>query len=345
MFMIISGDFSKGAYLQDELFSPKKRIIETKVLKTTVTHLCNAEKIRLLSSDEIKELIYDANCDVLLSKYLEECLTSVKNACFEYRFSNGKSFKAIADTQTFREIQKSGEKKMPENKLSKTNSNIGCIVGMVMSAMLLVIIVKGCMEDYSSNARIAAQEDAPIASFAAYGISPAQEQSARNALNKIGIDKITRIEKEADGEYTFYYGKEEPPVWLTFKGTKVKTIDLTVKVKHLREDRLVDVPGKTLYKNGKAIWKVQDFVFMEGESRAMYRNDVQEYVKSILKVPESAKFPDCFIDCSGWAMSKDKGIVIVQSYVDSRNGLGLTSRMFFEAQYKNGRIISFRHWN
>ena len=344
MFMIISGDFSRSAALQEEFFSSVKKIVEVKGLKSTTTCLCNAEEIRLLSTDEIKELIYDANCNALASKYLEECLKSVKNACFEYRFSNGKSFKAVADTQTFREIQKSGEKKMPENKLSKTNSNIGCIIILIIFAIFFVIIFRGCKEDFSSNAP-ATQEEASIASFAAYGISSAQEQAARNALNKIGIDKVTKIEKESDEEYTFYYGKEEPPVWLTFKGTKVKTIDLTVKVKHLREDRMVDVPGKTIYKNGKATWKVQDFVFMEGESRGMYRNDVQEYVKSILKVPESAKFPDCFIDCSGWAMSKDKGIVIVQSYVDSRNGLGLTSRMFFEAQYKNGRIISFRHWN
>ena len=108
MFKIISGDFEKTAiYMNNQIFESKNN-----------TYLYNAESIRVLSEDEIKGLIYDAEYSSY-TKDLEKTLKNTKTVCFEYKFTNGQYFKAISDLSTFHKIQKSGEKTVIEEELHK----------------------------------------------------------------------------------------------------------------------------------------------------------------------------------------------------------------------------------
>ena len=343
MFAVISGDFPGTVVLQNQPFSSDMIMIQIYEKNRTEIHLKNAEKIRTLEEKEIKELIYDANFSNF-THYLEQCLKSTKTVCFEYVFSNGKSFKAVSDLSTFHMIQKSGWKKIDEEKLSKTEkvNNTGCYVGLVIIAIIFVLMFKSCMVSCSDMAHTShydiVNEPPAITSFVAYGLSEVQEQKIRAALAKVGVTDIIKINKESSDEYEVFYDKENS-VWVNLNGNTVKSIDASEYAKHL-DGHIVTVPGKTIYKNGKAIWKAQDFAFLDGE-RSKYRNLSQEYVKQMLKWPDTAKFPDCFIDCSGWAMSKEKGIVIVQSHVQSENSFGMMVRQKYQIKFKGNRVIEF----
>jgi len=59
----------------------------------------------------------------------------------------------------------------------------------------------------------------------------------------------------------------------------------------------------------------------------------EEAVKSALKAPSTAKFPDSFINSDQWHMSKSNNIVTVQSYVDAENSFGAMLRNNFTAQF------------
>ena len=49
-------------------------------------------------------------------------------------------------------------------------------------------------------------------------------------------------------------------------------------------------------------------------------------IKSLLVSPSTAKFPNIL----HWKFAKDKGILIVQSYVDSQNAYGAMIRNYFQ---------------
>lgn len=128
MFKIISGDFEKTAIYANE------KLIESK----SSTYLYNAEKITILSEEEIKELLYNAEYSKY-AKELEKALKNIKIVCFEYKFTNGKNFKAIADLNIFHKIQKTGEKTIPEEKLTKANSK-GCLIAIIIFIFLLILV-------------------------------------------------------------------------------------------------------------------------------------------------------------------------------------------------------------
>lgn len=67
------------------------------------------------------------------------------------------------------------------------------------------------------------------------------------------------------------------------------------------------------------------------------QNSAQEFVKQVLLSPSSAKFPKS----SEWKMAETKEGIIVQSYVDSPNALGVTIRSEFQLKIQGDTVISF----
>lgn len=62
----------------------------------------------------------------------------------------------------------------------------------------------------------------------------------------------------------------------------------------------------------------------------------QETIKTILKSPSTAKFPNIL----EWSMTKTRKGIVVQSYVDSQNSFGAELRNEFQFIIKGGTITS-----
>lgn len=110
MFKIISGDFAKDTSIQSD------KLVEMRGFNFIKTSIGNAKEINLIPENEIKAMIYNADYSVY-TKDLEKALKSTKVVCFEYKYTNGKTFKALADLNTYHKIQKLGEKEIDEEKL------------------------------------------------------------------------------------------------------------------------------------------------------------------------------------------------------------------------------------
>lgn len=80
-----------------------------------------------------------------------------------------------------------------------------------------------------------------------------------------------------------------------------------------------------LYKKGKVVAKLEDYTFTVNEM-TKWQLLCEDKVKSILKSPSTAKFPNI----TEWGFGKDKDTITIQGYVDSENGFGAELRSKFQ---------------
>lgn len=80
-----------------------------------------------------------------------------------------------------------------------------------------------------------------------------------------------------------------------------------------------------LYSKGKFKATIQDFTFSVEEA-SKYQSLCEEKVKTILKSPSTAKFPNF----QEWGFGKEKNSVTVQGYVDAQNSFGAETRSTFQ---------------
>lgn len=93
-----------------------------------------------------------------------------------------------------------------------------------------------------------------------------------------------------------------------------------------------------LYAKGKVKAKIQDFTFSTDEA-TKYQLLCEEQVKSVLKAPNTAKFPVI----TEWGFGKTKKNIIVQGYVDAQNSFGAEIRSDFQFKFdkETNSITSF----
>lgn len=63
-----------------------------------------------------------------------------------------------------------------------------------------------------------------------------------------------------------------------------------------------------------------------------YMSLAEEYIKSILKTPSTAKFPSKIKDYKDWNISRYKDVLAISTYVDSQNSYGAMLRSYFTVQ-------------
>lgn len=79
------------------------------------------------------------------------------------------------------------------------------------------------------------------------------------------------------------------------------------------------------YKDGKVLDNAKDYVVSFNEA-SDYNIRCMHVIKSLLISPSTAKFPNI----NHWAFVKKKGILTIQSYVDSQNAYGAMIRSNFQ---------------
>lgn len=143
MFKIISGDFDKASICN---FAS---IVESKGFETTTTLLKNAEVIKLLSDDEINNLIQNSDY-ALFVKDLKKAIKNDDTVCFYYKFKNGKEFTAIADLKTYQLVASNAKEEISEEKLTKTTSSKnGCLLAIIV--VVVLFILGGCLGSFQSS--------------------------------------------------------------------------------------------------------------------------------------------------------------------------------------------------
>lgn len=149
--------------------------------------------------------------------------------------------------------------------------------------------------------------------------SSEQEESILKILKECGIDKIDSIKHD---ETLDDMNKENE------KGYRVSFSGINNIILYLNSDSTVNIiryADNNLYIKKKVVSTIQDYTFTLNE-----QSDLQMYcqkaIKSILKSPSTAKFPNI----KKWGFGKQDGEIIVQSYVDSQNSFGAELRSEFQ---------------
>ena len=172
-----------------------------------------------------------------------------------------------------------------------------------------------------------------------------------NFLNIVNIDPINKynivrtkqaIEILFDKNNNFREYKIDFKKYLDefFKKSKILTsLKLTQELHDkISDNKIICIrwADKDFYRDGKVLLNFNDYLISWDEKNE-YNIDAQERIKSLLKAPSTAKFPNI----NNWKFGKDNGIVTVQAYVDSENSFGAKLRSEFQIKYdSNKNVIS-----
>lgn len=148
-----------------------------------------------------------------------------------------------------------------------------------------------------------------------------QEKVILNAFKECGFDgeiEAIKHDEMLDGAYSE-----------TGKGYRVNFKDgaknVTLYLKENGEIEKIRYITKNFYEYGKVLDNARDYVVTFNEKND-YNIRCMHVIKSLLVSPSTAKFPNIL----HWKFAKDKGILIVQSYVDSQNAYGAKIRNNFQ---------------
>lgn len=148
-------------------------------------------------------------------------------------------------------------------------------------------------------------------------ISLEQSKNAQKIFKDIGIEKIDEV--KADD----LLNHDE------MKGFRVKSGGLNL-VSYFINGNLSQVKfaDNLLYKDGKLLASIKDYTLsIKEQSDLQFK--CQEGVKSILKTPSTAVFPNIL----EWKFNKNKERIIVQSYVEAQNSFGAKIRSTFQVVF------------
>lgn len=165
-------------------------------------------------------------------------------------------------------------------------------------------------------------------------LSDEQEKNIVQVIKDIGIDgNIEKVEHDEllDGLYSE-----------TGKGYRISISDSEINnlILYLKENKDIEAinwADINFYKDGEIKDNIKDYTLASSQ-RAQYQNRAEELIKSILISPATAKFPNS----NQWNIRINKGIVFMQSFVDSQNAFGAVIRSDFKIKYdtKTATIIS-----
>lgn len=160
-------------------------------------------------------------------------------------------------------------------------------------------------------------------------ISPEKAQETIEVLGTVGIEEDADIihDELLDGAH------DEGE-----KGYRINTSKASNVILYISKDETVNLikyADNILYENNTVVANLGDFT-LTNEEKSQLQYNCQEAIKSILKSPSTAKFPNIL----EWKFGKQDGVTIVQGYVDSQNGFGAMIRSDFQFKIQDNNVIS-----
>ena len=210
---------------------------------------------------------------------------------------------------------------LPIQNLQKTskqrNKKHGCLIPVLVIFILfgigLTVGVLNIMKnpDKYDSSRISAKF---------IDVSPEEGKKIDSVLKKCGIEKLKSFEHDELLDGIHFNGETGYRLAIN---DNVKNIIL-----YLNEDKsvyLLKYSTYDLYIDNAVTATIQDYTLTNKEvSDLMIK--CEEKVKSILKSPSTANFPNIL----SWGFKKEKNIVTVQGYVDAQNSFGAEIRSTFQ---------------
>lgn len=204
----------------------------------------------------------------------------------------------------------------------KKGMSAGAIVALALLGILAFVILMGMIGSRFFNS--ADSVSGGNTSFnitdiqKVAGISEEQEAAIVEILNNCGIEIKTIVHDELLDDVN----KDNET------GYRVSTGDVNNIILYLNPDKTVNIiryADNDLFEDGKTISSINDYIVTWDEASDL-QISCQNAIKSILKSPSTAKFPNL----TEWGFSKQDGEIIVQGYVDSQNSFGAELRSEFQ---------------
>lgn len=187
---------------------------------------------------------------------------------------------------------------------------------LTLFIVLQCLLVMGCGDD-SPKGNTAQDKTSIIANSC--NVNKEQAKAINDimvACDLTDFNEIVPNEKWKDSKSKGYYIQKNG-----------RHIGVNLYVQNDGKIKTLAFPGKSmLYDRGKIVAKYTDFVVTEEQFNTA-RVTCQLAIKSLLKNPDSAKFPAR----SGWVMQKDSKGIAVQSSFDAKNSFNAKIRSNFTA--------------
>ncbi|WML35344.1 hypothetical protein [Clostridium sp. OS1-26] len=189
-------------------------------------------------------------------------------------------------------------------------------IGWLIPVFIICILGLAVAYTAKNEDKLGAMQGGTIMKTAS--ITKEQENEVITILKECGINKIQKIEHDSSLDGINIEGE---------KGYRLKAENIDNIILYITKDSKVNMvrwADNSLYENGKVISKITDFTLSNKEVSDL-QVKCQNAVKSVLKSPSTAKFPNIL----EWKFAKNKEKIIVQSYVDSQNSFGAEVRSEF----------------
>lgn len=171
------------------------------------------------------------------------------------------------------------------------------------------------------------------------GVDKEQAEEIVKVLDSVGVSNINEIARD-DGLDDYFWNKGTDKGYrLAYSGDDTNDMHRTVIV-NISEDgtvlaiKMAATHGTVLYENGQIKDNLNNYI-MTSDDMSKYKRLAENLMLNVLKSPSTAKFPSI----NEYNFGKDKGIVTVQSYVDSQNSYGATIRGDFQIKF-NGETAT-----
>lgn len=204
----------------------------------------------------------------------------------------------------------------------------GClIVFITFFIIFIIILVVATIFAFKNADSLGATPSSKIAK--SLDISGDNAEIVLGIFKDIGIDEKVNIEHDELLDNAHFEGE---------KGYRLNTNDVSSLILYMNVDEtvyLIKYVDNVLYENGNVVSKLNEFTLTLNE-KSILQNRSQKAIKTILKSPSTAKFPNI----NEWRFGKQDGVITIQSYVESQNSFGAMIRSDFQMKIQNEEVIS-----
>ncbi len=209
------------------------------------------------------------------------------------------------------------------SKLYERNWNLFKNICLCLLILILLMgIVVGCGEEIPANIN---------SIMNACGTTREESESINAILEKCEIKNIKSITHDDMLDDMYNEGDT---------GYRIEAEGLKNIILYLNSNKVVSIiryAGVDLYSDNIYKEKLTSF-YLSSDYKVALKTDCENYVKSILNYPKTAKFP--WFDWE-YSFNYENKIATVISYVDAKNAFGVESRSYFTFMYKiNGNSYS-----
>lgn len=200
----------------------------------------------------------------------------------------------------------------------------GCLIGFLIFIIAFiaipVIFISQDPERYNTDLKGKVARE--------LNITVEQAEKVANILTSVGINENITIKNDEELDNSHFEGE---------KGYRLSNRDFSNVILYMNNGEVYNIryADNDLYKEGEVLSKINDYI-VTSEEMTDLQIKCQETIKSMLKAPSTAKFPNIL----EWKFWKENGETIVQSYVDSQNGFGAMIRSEFQFIIKDDQVVS-----